>query len=66
MSKDFAARHYKKKQRKNIMKSRKRLQNLTEEEKTKWEYGHERYKNLPEDEKRRPAEYRKTTYKIFL
>ena len=35
MSKDFAARHYKKKQRKNIMKSRKRLQNLTEEEKTK-------------------------------
>lgn len=33
MSKDFAARHYKKNQRKNIMKSRKRLQNLTKEKK---------------------------------
>ena len=40
-------------------KACKKYQNLSKEEKKKWQYGHEWYKNFSEDEKQKLAEYRK-------
>ena len=60
MSRELSAGYYKKNKEKIHKKSRKRYQNLTEEEKNKkQEYGCERYKNLSEDEKQKLVECRK-------
>ena len=37
---------------------------LIKEKIKKRQYGHERYKNTPEDEKQKPAEYRKKYYRM--
>ena len=49
---------YKRKLVKNIEVS------LKKEKKKKWQYGSEQYKNLPEDEGQKLAEYRKKYYKM--
>ena len=36
-----------------------------EEKEKKRQYGHERYKNLPQDEKQKLVEYRKKYYKMI-
>ena len=56
----MSARYYQKNKKRIQKKSSEREQSLTEEEKNKnRECGHERYKNLSEDEKQRLVEYRK-------
>ena len=60
MSKDSSAKYYEKQTKKALKKTRERCQDLPEKGKS------ERYKNLPEDEKRRLAEYRKTDYKSYF
>ena len=59
MSEDLSARYYKKKQRSTSNKACERHQDLSEEEKSKKEYGRERYTYLPEHEKQSLLEYRK-------
>ena len=52
MFKKSSAKYYQKKQRKVSKKAGERYQDLSEEKKNKKvQYGRERYKNLPEDEK---------------
>ena len=54
MTRQASAKYYQKTKKRLKKKSRKRYQNLSEEEKNKRrEYGHERYKNLSEDEKQK-------------
>lgn len=60
MFKGSSVRYYKKRENMKKNKSRKRHQNLTEEEqKKKWKHGRERYKNLSEDNIEKLVEYRK-------
>ena len=67
MTRQASAKYYQKnKEKVEKKKSRKRYQNLSEEEKNKrQEYGHERYKNLSEDEKQKLVEYRKRYYEML-
>ena len=60
MSKDSSAKYYqnnKERLQKNLVKGIKVF--LKKKEKKKQQYGRERCKNLPEDEKQRLLEYRK-------
>ena len=64
ISKNLSAKYYQ--ENKEILQKipRSRYQNLSKEEREKkWQYGHELYKNLPEDAKRKLVEYRKNTEK---
>ena len=67
MFKDSSAMYYQKRQKNqgtDLKKSRERYQNLLEEKK-KWEYSHERYKNLSKNEQEKDlAEYRKRYYEM--
>ena len=59
MSKNSLTKYYE--NNKERKKAREKYQNLSKEKKEKkWQYGHERYKNLLEDEK---LEYRKNIIK---
>ena len=63
MSEDSSAKIYqnnKERIQKKLLKDIKVF--LKKENEKKWQYGRERYKNLPEDEKQKLAEYRE---KIF-
>ena len=57
MSKVSSATYYQNNKEKLRKKARERYQSLSKEKKEgKWQYGHERYKNLPEDEKQKLVE----------
>ena len=61
MSKTLSAKHY----QENKTGLQKRLFSFSREEKEKkWQYGHERYKNLSKDKKQKLVEYRKKYYKM--
>ena len=65
MSNDSPAKYYqnnKERLQKKLMKNMKVF--LKKKKKKKQQYGHEQYKNLPEDDKQRLVEYRKNYYKM--
>ena len=52
MSEDSSSKYYQNNKARLLKKARERYQILSKEEKEEMQhYGHERYKNLPEDEK---------------
>ena len=61
MSQNLSAIYYQENKERLQKRALERYQNLLKEEE-KWQYGHERYKNLPEDEKEKLVEYRKKYY----
>ena len=61
MSQNLSAIYYQENKERLQKRALERYQNLLKEEK-KWQYGHERYKNLPENEKEKLVEYRKKYY----
>ena len=61
MSQNLSAIYYQENKERLQKRALERYQNLLKEGK-KWQYGHERYKNLPEDEKEKLVEYRKKYY----
>ena len=65
MSKNLPTKHYQNGKKKTTKKARGRYQSLSKEEKEKkWQYGHERYNNPPEDEKQKLVGYRCKYYKM--
>ena len=66
ISKDSSAKHYEDNKERLKKKACERDQSLSKEEKEKkkWQYGHEWYKNLPENKKQKLVEHRKKYYKM--
>ena len=65
MSKDSSAKYYQNCKERLTKKVPERYQSFsTQEQEKKQQYGWERHKNLPGDEKPKPVKYRKKSYKM--
>ena len=61
MSKNSLAKYYENNKERKVVKDIKVF--LKKKNEKKWQYGHERYENLLEDEKQKVVEYRKNIIK---